>query len=68
MAKTYHTISKPTPVCVEGFTKHSDYHYSRQLNGHQLDYWPTKRKFMYKNEVMVGNVHNFIKDVEDECN
>ena len=29
-----------------GWTKHTEYHWSRMLNGKRLDYWPSRKKFM----------------------
>jgi len=45
------------------WTKHTKFHWSKTVKGERLDYWPTKKKFMYKKEVMVGNVHDFIKNL-----
>lgn len=50
----------------EGFTKHTDYHYSRMLLGSRLDYWPSRNKFQWRGKVMVGDVHGFIKNREKE--
>lgn len=27
------------------WTKHTDYHWSRKVNGKRLDYWPSRSKF-----------------------
>ena len=48
----------------EGWTQHTDYHWSRKLNGKQLDYWPSRNKFMYKGRVMTGDVMGFIRKRE----
>lgn len=29
-----------------GWTKHTEYHWSRYVNGRRLDYWPSRKKFM----------------------
>lgn len=45
----------------EGWTKHTMYHWSRDLNGKRLDYWPSRNKFQYQKRVMCGDVVGFIK-------
>ena len=42
------------------WTKHTDYHWSRNLAGKRLDYWPSRKKFQYAGKVMRGNVSKFI--------
>ena len=44
-----------------GWTKHTDFHWSRELRGNRLDYWPSRNKFMYEGKVMGWNVEDFIK-------
>lgn len=51
-------LAKANP---EGWTQHTEYHWSRTLNGKRLDYYPSKNKFVYEGKTMVGNVENFIK-------
>ena len=46
----------------EGWTKHTPYHWSRDLNGKRLDYWPSRNKFQYEGKVMCGDVEGFIKN------
>ena len=46
------------------WTKHTDYHWSRKLNGKKLDWWPSRNRFMYEKKVMVGDVIGFIKKRE----
>lgn len=43
-----------------GWTKHTDYHWSRLLGGHRLDYWPSRKKWMFGGKVQRGNVQAFI--------
>lgn len=43
------------------WTKHTDYHWSRMLNGHRLDYWPSRKKFQFKGKVRRGDVHKLIR-------
>ena len=42
------------------WVKHTEHHWSRSLSGERLDYWPSRKKFMYQGRVMRGNVHKFI--------
>lgn len=44
----------------EGWTKHTHYHWSRQLKGKRLDFWPSKDKWMYEGQIMCGDVDSFI--------
>jgi len=37
-----------------GWTKHTEYHWSRMVNGERLDYWPSRKKFMFRGKVMRG--------------
>jgi hypothetical protein len=43
------------------WTKHTEFHWSRQVNGSRLDYWPSRKKFQYKNRVRRGDVMRFIQ-------
>ena len=43
-----------------GFTKHTEYHWSMDLNGKRLDYWPSRNKFQYDGRIMTGDVRKFI--------
>ena len=47
-----------------GWVQHTDYHWSRKLNGERLDYWPSRNKFMYQGRVMVGDIVGFIRKLE----
>lgn len=49
-----------------GWKKHTEYHWSRQLNGLRLDYWPSKSKFQYQGRVMTGNVNKYIRRCENK--
>lgn len=60
-AQRQENLSKANP---EGWTQHTPWHWSRQLNNLRLDYWPSKNKFMYCGKVMVGDVISFIKSKE----
>lgn len=48
----------------EGWTIHTEYHWSRTLNGKKLQYWPSRNKFMYNGRVMCGDVEGFIRNRE----
>ena len=43
-----------------GWFKHSEFHWSRYVNGQRIDYWPSRKKFMYNNKVLLGDVMKFI--------
>jgi len=46
---------------LSGFTRHSDYHYSCDLNGSRLDYWPSRNKWRWNGRTYNGDVHGFIQ-------
>lgn len=68
--KDYHRLRresnlKSANILDDGkWTKHTEYHWSRLLNGKRLDYWPSRNKFMYLSKVMTGNIQGFIKKRE----
>ena len=39
-----------------GWTKHTEWHWSREFNGKRLDYWPSRNRFQYAGKVMTGDV------------
>lgn len=43
-----------------GWTIHTEYHWSRTLNGKRLDYWPSRSRWQYNNRIMTGDVKRFI--------
>lgn len=43
-----------------GWTKHTQWHWSRFVSGHRLDYWPSRSKFQFQGRVMRGDVMMFI--------
>ena len=47
-----------------GWTIHTEYHWSRDLGGYRLDYWPSRNKFQWRGKVMTGDVAGFIKNRE----
>jgi len=42
-----------------GWTKHTQWHWSRMIEGHKLDYWPSKRKWQYRGKVSTGDITRF---------
>ena len=44
----------------DGWYLHTEYHWSRTLNGKRLDYWPSRNKWQYDGRVMCGDVVAFI--------
>lgn len=48
------------------WTVHTEYHWSRQLNGKRLDYWPSRNKFQYEGKVHCGDVVGFIRNREKD--
>ena len=47
-----------------GWTKHTEFHWSRTLAGHRLDYWPSRKKFQYRGKVRRGDVQALIRKHE----
>jgi hypothetical protein len=47
-----------------GWTIHTDYHWSRMLNGHRLDYWPSRKKYQYRGKVKRGDVMKLVNAKE----
>jgi len=43
-----------------GWTKHTQFHWSRMVAGHKLDFWPSRKKFQYRGKVRRGDVYQFI--------
>ncbi len=46
------------------WTKHTEFHWSRMVAGHKLDFWPSRNKFQYRGKVRRGNVYDFMKRKE----
>lgn len=42
------------------WTKHTPYHWSRLINGERLDYWPSRKKWMFKGKVRRGDIRRFL--------
>lgn len=47
-----------------GWEKHTQYHWSRMVKGHKLDYWPSRKKWQYKGKINRGDVIAYIKRLE----
>ncbi len=46
-----------------GWTKHTQFHWSRFVNGERLDYWPSRKKFQWRGQVRRGDVMKIVKGV-----
>jgi hypothetical protein len=44
-----------------GWTKHTEYHWSRTVNGERLDYWPSRKKFQWRGKIMRGDVMRIVR-------
>jgi len=42
------------------WVEHTDYHWSLELQGDRLDFWPTKNKFRWRGKTYNGGVEGFI--------
>ncbi len=47
-----------------GWTKHTPFHWSRQLKGKRLDYWPSRKRYRYQNKTRRGNVYALIRKLD----
>lgn len=47
------------------WTKHTEFHWSRTVAGHRLDYWPSRRKYQYLGKVRRGDVLKVIREIEE---
>ena len=44
-----------------GWTKHTEFHWSRIINGERLDYWPSRKKFQWRGVVRRGDVMKIVR-------
>ena len=44
-----------------GWTKHTEFHWSRVINGERLDYWPSRKKFQWRGVVRRGDVMKIVR-------
>jgi hypothetical protein len=42
---------------------HTEFHWSVWIDGKQLNYWPTKSKWRYKDRTQTGDVEEFIRSI-----
>jgi hypothetical protein len=50
-----------------GWTRHTDYHWSRMLQGRRLDYWPSTGRWRWGNGItMHGDIDGFIRNREQQ--
>lgn len=47
-----------------GWTRHTGYHWQREVNGKTLDYWPGSRRFRYDGVTSAGDVMAFIASLQ----
>ena len=50
-----------------GFTQHTAYHWSCELQGHRLDYWPSRNKWRWRGRTYTGDVRGFIRQRSSDC-
>lgn len=48
----------------DGWTRHHETHWSYELLGDRLDYWPGPMRFRWRNKTMNGDVCAFIRKRE----
>ena len=48
-----------------GWTKHTQYHWSRNINGERLDYWPSRKKYQWRGKVMRGDVMKIVRSATE---
>lgn len=44
-----------------GWTKHTEYHWSRIVGGERLDYWPSRKKYQWRGKVQRGGVMKIVR-------
>ena len=44
-----------------GWTQHTAYHWSRELQGDRLDYWPSRNKWQWRGRIYTGDVRGFVR-------
>lgn len=49
-----------------GWTRHVETHYSRDLDGSRVDYWPGPKKWRYKGKMMFGDVNGWLRKRDPE--
>jgi hypothetical protein len=46
----------------EGWTQHTEFHWSRILQGDRMDYWPSTNRFRYRGVTRYGGVEGYIRN------
>lgn len=46
------------------WAKHTQYHWSRYVNGTRVDYWPSKSKYQIEGRIFQGDVYAAISALE----
>lgn len=44
-----------------GWVKHTQWHWSRIVDGDRLDYWPSRKKFQWRGKVRRGDVMKVVR-------
>ena len=44
-----------------GWTKHTQWHWSRVVDGERLDYWPSRKKYQYRGQIRRGDVMRVVR-------
>jgi hypothetical protein len=44
-----------------GWTKHTEYHWSRFILGERLDYWPSRKKYQWRGKIQRGDVMKIVR-------
>jgi hypothetical protein len=47
-----------------GWTKHTEFHWSRMIGGERLDYWPSRKKFQWRGKVQRGDVMKIVRGMK----
>lgn len=50
-----------------GWTKHSEYHYSRHIGKHKLNYWPSRNKWQWGAAVFTGTFDNLVRFIKNRA-
>lgn len=50
-----HRAKKLEQADVDGWTRHTDYHFSRVFDGFRMDWWPSGGKAQYKGKMIYGH-------------
>lgn len=50
-----HRAKKLAEANTEGWTKHTEWHYSRDFNGYRMDWWPSGGKAQFMGRMVYGH-------------